>query len=63
MHTTHDCLCLTLAHTSNARYNTVLAEVARTGGPGGGLAVPVREERLMNSHEADILVAFLNLLR
>ena len=54
-------VCVSFFHDC-CRYNTVLAEVARAGGP-ASLAVPVREERLMNVHEADILVSFLNLLR
>ncbi|KAF5839636.1 hypothetical protein DUNSADRAFT_292 [Dunaliella salina] len=45
------------------RYNTVLAEIARAGLSTGSLSVPVREERLMNTHEANILIAFLALFR
>ena len=51
------------------RYSTVIAEIAHTAGAGSvagavaGGALRGMEERLMNSHEADILVAFLGLLR
>ena len=47
----------------SCRYNAVLAEVQRVGGSGAALAVPSKEERLMNQHEAEILSAFLGLFK
>eukprot|EP00983_Pelagomonas_calceolata_P059610 1146003-Pelagomonas_calceolata.AAC.5 len=38
-------------------------QIARAGISTGSLSVPVREERLMNTHEANILIAFLALFR
>lgn len=43
------------------RYHNVLGELARAGG--GMLGQPLQHERLMHAAEADILVAFLRVLK